>query len=78
MSNILLGTLAGFAIGLCTSQYTTIYRLSCDTNKYGWMWTNAKRLQEEPFVCRYNEGQRIERETNSYMIYQTIKNEVDL
>jgi len=64
--------LVGIALGLILSEYTTVYRMSCDTARFGWMWTNQKKFSENGFTCLHNEGQQVVRETSPYMIYQTI------
>lgn len=73
--------LTGMIIGLILSDYTTVYRMSCDTTKYGWMWASKNRFDKEIFIdghsCK-DSHQEIVRETSLYMIYQVIKQEMGI
>ena len=74
----LLILIIGLTLGMVLAEYTTVYRMSCDTTKYGWMWTNQKRFSSEGFTCLNNENQQIRRETHPYIIYQMIKLEIGI
>lgn len=72
----LLILLIGIIIGIDLNQTTTIYRMSCNTDKYGWMWGSQKRFDKEGHTCKGNEKQQVQREYNLYMIYQVVKLEL--
>jgi hypothetical protein len=67
--------LFGISLGIYLSEFTSVYRLTCDSTKYGWEWTTQHRLDREPFICR-DSNQLIEREKNPYMISQLIYLEI--
>lgn len=71
----LIYIILGIFSGLWLSEYTSVYRLSCDKTKFGYEWTTQSRLRKEPFICK-DSNQVIERETDLYMIYQIIKLEL--
>jgi hypothetical protein len=69
---LVFGIIIGMFLGVNWSRLTTVYRLSCDTSKYGWMWTTQERFDKEGFTCRNNENQKIQKETDINMIRQIV------
>jgi len=66
----------GVIVGISASPYLAVYRVSCDTQKYGWMWGTQARFDSEGLTCRGNENQQVQREKSPYMVLQTIALEI--
>lgn len=71
----LLPIICAFCLGAIITPNLIIYRMSCDTSKFGWQWASQRRFERDGFICK-DSNQRIEREVNTYMILQTIKLEL--
>ena len=65
----------GLIIGVILAPRLTVYRASCDTTKYGWMWATQSRFDKEGFKCK-DSNQVIEKESSGYMILQVLKIEL--
>lgn len=66
MTKIICSLLTGIVIGLFVAGYTTVYRRSCDTTRYGFSWTTQRGLDRHPFQCK-DSNQVIEREHNPFI-----------
>ena len=72
MKYIIVGLLM-FMLGMTVNKYSTVYRISCDTTKYGWMWgTASTAIQEENGFQCLGTNQVIMREESAYMKAQVI------